>query len=81
MHRLLISLYCLGLNCYHFNSALDHPRSSHTIQLKKNGLKTLIAKSPIRDALADRLFRASDVEITLSGASWRGSANELKGAE
>ena len=32
MHRLLISLYCLGLNCYHFNSALDHPRSSHTIQ-------------------------------------------------
>lgn len=52
-----------------------------TSQLKKNGLKTLIAKSPIRDALADRLFRASDVEITLSGASWRGSANELKGAK
>ena len=52
-----------------------------TSQLKKNGLKTLIAKSPIRDALADRLFRASDIEITLSGASWRGSANELKGAK
>ncbi len=52
-----------------------------TSQLKKNGLKTLIAKSPIRYALADRLFRASDVEITLSGASWRGSANELKGAK
>src|SRR5574344_1042375 len=40
-----------------------------TTQLKKSGLKTVIAKSPIRDALADRLFRDIDVEIHLSGAS------------
>ena len=37
----------LRLNCYHFNSALDHPRSSHTIrmadQLYKNRNQTLIA--------------------------------------
>lgn len=36
-------------------------------------------KSPVRDALSDRLFRPTDIEINLSGDSWRGNASELRG--
>lgn len=50
-----------------------------TTQLKKRALKSVIDESPIRDALADRLFRDCDMEITLKGASWRGTNEELKG--
>ncbi|MDY6246589.1 MAG: ATP-binding protein [Succinivibrio sp.] len=50
-----------------------------TSQLKKKALKSVIDESPIRDALADRLFRDCDWEITLKGNSWRGSADELSG--
>lgn len=50
-----------------------------TSQLKKKGLKSVIDESPIRDALADRLFRECDWEITLSGDSWRGNNEEIKG--
>lgn len=50
-----------------------------TSQLKKKGLMSVIDESPIRDALADRLFRDCDWEITLKGASWRGNNEEIKG--
>lgn len=50
-----------------------------TTQLRKKALKRVIDESPIRDALADRLFRDCDIEITLKGTSWRGSNEELKG--
>ena len=50
-----------------------------TTQLRKKALKSVIDESPIRDALADRLFRDCDIEITLKGTSWRGSNEELKG--
>ena len=40
---------------------------------------SVIDESPIRDALADRLFRDCDWEITLKGASWRGNNEEIKG--
>lgn len=43
-----------------------------TSQLKKKALKSVIDESPIRDALADRLFRDCDWEITLKGNSWIG---------
>lgn len=49
-----------------------------TSQLKKS-LMSVIDESPIRDALADRLFRDCDWEITLKGASWRGNNEEIKG--
>ena len=50
-----------------------------TTQLRKKALKSVIDESPIRDALADRLFRDCDIEITLKGTSWRGSNKELEG--
>ncbi|WP_347233072.1 ATP-binding protein [Succinivibrio dextrinosolvens] len=50
-----------------------------TTQLKKKSLKNVIDESPIRDALADRLFRDCDIEVVLKGTSWRGSAGELNG--
>lgn len=50
-----------------------------TTQLKKKSLISVIDESPIRDALADRLFRDTDLEITLKGNSWRGSVEELIG--
>lgn len=50
-----------------------------TSQLKKKGLKSVIDESPIRDALADRLFRECDWEITLKGDSWRGNNEEIRG--
>ena len=52
-----------------------------TSQLGKNSLKKVIDPSPIRDALADRLMRDSDMEITLKGASWRGTNEEIKGEQ
>ncbi len=52
-----------------------------TTQLKKKALKNVIDESPIRDALADRLFRDCDIEITLKGASWRGNKSELRGLD
>lgn len=52
-----------------------------TSQLKKKGLKNVIDESPIRDALADRLFRDCDLEITLKGDSWRGNNEEIKGEQ
>lgn len=39
----------------------------------------VIDESPIRDALSDRLFRDCDIEITLHGASWRGTSEEIHG--
>jgi DNA replication protein DnaC len=50
-----------------------------TTQLKVNSLKEAIDPSPTRDALADRLFRPNDIEIELSGMSWRGNKDELRG--
>lgn len=50
-----------------------------TSQLKKKALKSVIDESPIRYAIADRLFRDCDWEITLKGNAWRGSADELSG--
>ena len=50
-----------------------------TTQLKKKSLKSVIDESPIRDALSDRLFRDCDIEITLHGASWRGTSEEIHG--
>lgn len=50
-----------------------------TSQLKKKALKSVIDESPIRYALADRLFRDCDWEISLKGNSWRGSADEVSG--
>lgn len=50
-----------------------------TTQLRKKALKSVIDESPIRGALAVRLFRDCDIEITLKGTSWRGSNEELKG--
>lgn len=52
-----------------------------TTQLKKSSLKCVIDESPIRDALADRLFRDCDMEITLKGESWRGSVGEITGED
>lgn len=48
-------------------------------QLKKTAVKIPMDKSPVRDALSDRLFRPTDIEINLSGDSWRGNASELRG--
>ena len=49
-----------------------------TSQLKVNALKDAIDPSPIRDALADRLFRPNDLMIELGGASWRGVPDEIR---
>lgn len=49
-----------------------------TTQLRKSSLKDVMDKSPIRDAIMDRLVRGTDIEITLKGESWRGAAGELK---
>lgn len=51
-----------------------------TTQLKKKSLVSVIDRSPVRDALADRLFRECDKEIVLLGESWRGTSDELIGA-
>lgn len=48
-----------------------------TSQIKKKNLKDVIDPSPIRDALADRLFRCTDWEINLKGTSFRGSSEEI----
>lgn len=50
-----------------------------TTQLKKKSLLSVVDRSPIRDALGDRLFRECDKEIVLLGESWRGSNEELIG--
>ena len=50
-----------------------------TSQLMFKSLPEAIDPSPIRDALADRLFRHNDIYIELKGKSWRGSDKELKG--
>ena len=50
-----------------------------TSQLMFKSLPEAIDPSPIRDALADRLFRHNDIYIELKGKSWRGSDKEIKG--
>lgn len=52
-----------------------------TTQLKKKSMISVIDLCPVRDALADRLFRECDLEIILKGSSWRGTTSEFKGNE
>lgn len=49
-----------------------------TSQLKKEGLMSVIDESPIRDALADRLFRDCDWEITLKELHGEATMKKLK---
>lgn len=43
-----------------------------TIQLRMSNMKEVIkTQGPICDAFCNRLFRNSDIEIRLTGASWR----------
>ena len=50
-----------------------------TSQLKKNNFKNCLPEGGIRDAFIDRLLRESDKEIVLSGSSWRGMSDEIRG--
>lgn len=50
-----------------------------TSQLKKANLPECIPQGPVRDSLTDRLLRENDLEVVLTGPSWRGTSQELKG--
>ncbi|MCR5536534.1 MAG: ATP-binding protein, partial [Succinivibrio sp.] len=53
-----------------------------TTQLRMNNMKDVIkTKGPICDALCNRLFRKSDIEIRLTGSSWRGCPEEIRGGK
>ena len=53
-----------------------------TTQLRMSNMKEVIkTQGPICDAFCNRLFRNSDIEIRLTGASWRGRPEEIRGAK
>ena len=53
-----------------------------TTQLRMSNMKEVIkTQGPICDALCNRLFRNSDIEIRLTGPSFRGTSQEIRGAK
>lgn len=52
-----------------------------TSQLQRHALPEVIDEGPVREAIADRLFRDCDREISLCGSTWRGKPGEFRGLE
>ncbi len=53
-----------------------------TTHLLKDSLGSVAEKSTaVLDALMDRLFRESDIYVTLTGSSFRGKADEIRGTK
>ncbi len=52
-----------------------------TTHLKQDALGTVSRESPVLSAMLNRLFRPSDMYVTITGESWRGSPNELNRAK